>query len=320
MNDNIILEHGVWNATGVYQLATAGTNTLRLNFTPGWPVVVLDSGSVTYTDGSWHHVAGVFDTDTDTAYIYFDGTLSNSRTETREVGDGGSKPIYIGSRGGTGNYFTGKIDDMRVYNRALSPREVAALAGGGSEQAAVTLNTSLDVDNDLFVQSGVLDVSDSNCSSASCSLNISGDWNNIDLFSSRSGEVILDGTSHTINGTTDFYNLTKNESSNDSTDEVLTFENSLIFTIRNILDFNGRDSDDRINIVSDSGGTSASLNVTGGQQVVHWADVTDSTADTHNIVCQQCVNGGGNDNGDSEPHWIFGTASSRGRIRVIQIN
>ena len=45
-----------------------------------------------------------------------------------------SQPVSIGARylqkpDAWGNFFDGRIDDVRIYDRVLSPDEVAALAG-----------------------------------------------------------------------------------------------------------------------------------------------------------------------------------------------
>jgi len=41
-------------------------------------------------------------------------------------------PFSIGRRGGAGAPFTGRVDDLRIYERGLSPAEVASLSGGAS--------------------------------------------------------------------------------------------------------------------------------------------------------------------------------------------
>ena len=41
-------------------------------------------------------------------------------------------------RGTLINYFDGRIDDVRIYNRALSAAEIAALAGGATTAPSIT--------------------------------------------------------------------------------------------------------------------------------------------------------------------------------------
>jgi hypothetical protein len=45
--------------------------------------------------------------------------------DRRRGGATGDSPVTIG--GGGNNYFNGKIDDVRIYNRVLSASEVKSL-------------------------------------------------------------------------------------------------------------------------------------------------------------------------------------------------
>ena len=88
-----------------------------------------ESADTFVTIGTWHHVAGVFDPNGGVQAIYLDGvqTLS-SQPAAAIVADPLSTTIRIGCRGDDSNYFPGVIDDVRIYSRALSATEVAALA------------------------------------------------------------------------------------------------------------------------------------------------------------------------------------------------
>ncbi len=84
--------------------------------------------------GSWQHVAVVADGTTarlyrnavEVASAPFDGTLN---TSVRALGIG-AKPDDSGMKPDKGNagYWDGKIDDVRVYDRALWVEEIRALA------------------------------------------------------------------------------------------------------------------------------------------------------------------------------------------------
>lgn len=79
--------------------------------------------------GVWTHVAGVYDSATQTLRIYVNGTMDPT-TGTGAGPVDGTGPLMIGNAQGS-NQFTGLIDDVRVYARALSDAEVAMLAAGG---------------------------------------------------------------------------------------------------------------------------------------------------------------------------------------------
>ncbi len=85
----------------------------------------------------WHH-AVVTNDGTDLSF-YYDGVKSGSRglpSSGSGIAYGGSPRLAIGERSTTalGEPFTGGVDDVRLYNHALSQAEVAALfnAGGGT--------------------------------------------------------------------------------------------------------------------------------------------------------------------------------------------
>jgi hypothetical protein len=85
--------------------------------------------------GQWTHVAGTYDGTS--LRIYVNGVLENTTTfgpqifpGTDDVGIGGT---VAGLPSGTANYtFNGKIDEVAVYNRALSTQEIQTTCHAGS--------------------------------------------------------------------------------------------------------------------------------------------------------------------------------------------
>mgnify|MGYP001980151636 CR=1 FL=1 len=68
------------------------------------------------------------------ASIYVDGQeVTNSRTDgTGTLLSDAANTFNIGSRGGTDAFFNGLIDDVRIYDRALSAEEIQALYQSGN--------------------------------------------------------------------------------------------------------------------------------------------------------------------------------------------
>jgi hypothetical protein len=135
-SEKMLLEHSVWGASNTYQLTTFGNSTLAFNF----PSLHGNDGSLTtsfnFSDGAWHHVVAAFDDAGNSVSLYVDGTLRNSKTSNQSIGVAGPSPTYIGSRGGSSHFFPGQLDDVRIYNRALTPADVSELfnmdGGAGS--------------------------------------------------------------------------------------------------------------------------------------------------------------------------------------------
>jgi hypothetical protein len=81
------------------------------------------TGLRTPTFNAWNHI--VFTGDSSGAVSYLNGTLDNS-SATAFITPDNAEAFTIGySLYGT--YFPGLIDDVRIYNRALSPTEVQDL-------------------------------------------------------------------------------------------------------------------------------------------------------------------------------------------------
>uniref|UniRef100_UPI00262434A2 DUF4347 domain-containing protein n=1 Tax=Zoogloea sp. TaxID=49181 RepID=UPI00262434A2 len=78
----------------------------------------------------WHHVMYVFDDANDVHSLYIDGSLIVSAANTNTIYYTGATTTYIGRHPTTtpGFDFEGQLDDVRIYDRALTATEVGALA------------------------------------------------------------------------------------------------------------------------------------------------------------------------------------------------
>ena len=78
-------------------------------------------------DGKWHLVGVTYDGKA--MKFYADGKEIGATTKASGAIDtGGDAPAYIGSYKGTGEFFKGGFDDVRLYNRALSTGEIKTMA------------------------------------------------------------------------------------------------------------------------------------------------------------------------------------------------
>jgi hypothetical protein len=76
--------------------------------------------------GTWHHVAGVYDGVQ--LKLYFDGVLAGASNVTGNL-VGYETVLRMGANGALTEMLSGKLDDVRIYNRALSEAEVRYLVG-----------------------------------------------------------------------------------------------------------------------------------------------------------------------------------------------
>ena len=83
------------------------------------------AGTVLINDGKWHHVVAQFN---GTAIsVYTDGKYDNSKAKTTTPTSNNNLKVRIGNLPGYTDYFNGSIEDVCIYNRALSAAEILQL-------------------------------------------------------------------------------------------------------------------------------------------------------------------------------------------------
>ena len=76
----------------------------------------------------WHHV--VFVIDTDSASLYVDANFYASLPSDNTSGSGSNNMAFIATKYTLSDFFNGKIDDIGIWNRALSECEITELYTG----------------------------------------------------------------------------------------------------------------------------------------------------------------------------------------------
>ncbi len=107
-----------WNSSGTQGIQTTG----------------LPVGSL--TDGQWHHI-GLRRAGT-RVELYVDGRLQGSTTSAGVMGAAG--PLRLGRGSSSTLWWNGALDDVRVYGRALSATEMAALSDDQPALRLLALN------------------------------------------------------------------------------------------------------------------------------------------------------------------------------------
>ena len=81
------------------------------------------------TDVQWYHVGFVYDADTLHRRLYVDGILV-AEDNSAVAGVPSNEGLYIGASKNleAGTFFSGMIDDVRIYKQALTTEEIATLA------------------------------------------------------------------------------------------------------------------------------------------------------------------------------------------------
>jgi hypothetical protein len=88
------------------------------------------AGTTAINDGAWHQIVGTWEQGTRIMRLYVDGQPQSSRVTSFSNLDAlNDLGLVIGIRSGWGTpyAFTGTLDDVRIYGRALNGTEVQAL-------------------------------------------------------------------------------------------------------------------------------------------------------------------------------------------------
>jgi hypothetical protein len=120
-----IITWGTNSPGGAWRFGINDKGLLRLDVNGGYAV-----GSSYINDDMWHHVGvacGV--TDANSVRLFVDGildTISDSKSQKISTVDGAD--VKFGAPLGSGPYFKGMLDDVRIYDRALTTGQMWALA------------------------------------------------------------------------------------------------------------------------------------------------------------------------------------------------
>lgn len=112
-----------------------------------WPYYQ-SNGGPQLTPGQWYHIVGRYDSATGRMSVFVNGVeygVATHAAKPKIIANNGS--FYIGNRG-TGNYMKGMLDEVRVFNRALTDEEIA------SRYAATLPVVTTPVDGSVAVNAG----------------------------------------------------------------------------------------------------------------------------------------------------------------------
>ena len=114
-----------------FHLLPDGNIVFALRSGPTGPYLDIFSSTV-LNDDEWYHVAVVFDNANDTATIYINGVSDATDTYAYALPNN-AEPVFIGAFAATSNNFDGIIDEVGIWNKALSPAEIASVYRSGIE-------------------------------------------------------------------------------------------------------------------------------------------------------------------------------------------
>jgi hypothetical protein len=137
-----------------YQISFSSTEVIKVGFETSTGADFFVNSPNTYNDNQWHYAVVTYDGSSN-LILYIDGVqVASKSTGGASPETSGTKPVREGANSRVtppSNFFTGEIDEVRVWNDDLTPTEVAnAFAGTNFNTADQVLY--LDFTN---VQSGL---------------------------------------------------------------------------------------------------------------------------------------------------------------------
>lgn len=123
VGQNDAIEYGFISPTTI-QIWTPGGGSLDTTYS--------------FPDNTWHHVATI--ADGKSIKNYFDGVFVNQTTATASNYGSSTYNVHVGGGGAfdaTGNHFTGEIDEVAIFQKAISADRIAAHFKAGKEGGEV---------------------------------------------------------------------------------------------------------------------------------------------------------------------------------------
>jgi hypothetical protein len=108
-----------YGSPGYWQFWISSANVLRFSSSDGHPSL---AGTVNICDGQWHFVSVVCARNSK-AQLYVDGLADGSAQNMAGGNVSSNAPVRLGSSNKPSLWFKGTIDEVRIFNRALSVAE-----------------------------------------------------------------------------------------------------------------------------------------------------------------------------------------------------
>jgi hypothetical protein len=92
------------------------------------------TSAIDYNDGQWHHGVVTFDNPNNIVRLFVDGAQIGTLSTTSNPDNTGSQPLRIGGNAQslTEDFFIGQLDEVGVWNRALTNAEITSLMNTGT--------------------------------------------------------------------------------------------------------------------------------------------------------------------------------------------
>jgi len=133
------------NTNSSYLLRINSNGSIKAVVYTGGTAQVNESTTTGYADGNWHHFVFTFENGVGTK-LYIDNGTPNTDSFTNSI-DNDSADFEIGRKGDNSNFMNGKIDEVAIWNAALSSDAVQEIYNATYNNTGKALDLSTDYNN-----------------------------------------------------------------------------------------------------------------------------------------------------------------------------
>jgi hypothetical protein len=108
---------------------------IRYDIYDGTHIPIL-STSPNLADGQWHHIASVRDTAAGKLYLYHNGSLVDTEDDTTTMSANNNVHVELGFGRAPDRFLQGNLDEVCIFNNALSAGEIASVMTDGCQPNA----------------------------------------------------------------------------------------------------------------------------------------------------------------------------------------
>jgi hypothetical protein len=126
------------NSNYAYEFESASKYIFRI----GVGIELSSADTVSNELNTWIHLCVAY-SNADGGYLYTNGIAVDSIDGTGDDLGTNTETVYIGGRSGASDIMDGKLDEVRIYNRALSASEIKALYDGSKQTVVNKTNKSV---------------------------------------------------------------------------------------------------------------------------------------------------------------------------------
>ena len=144
--DLVDKSHGFVDFTGWTFQGDSGTGIVRFGVGSGSDFPEATGTGENLLDGQFHYVVGTWSPDDHTIRLFIDGVLR--ATDDLQTPVNNTRDLNIGYAWGGGSaqrFFRGTVDELQIFDRALSPAEILSYYTATSVQSLIVSPTSLSV-------------------------------------------------------------------------------------------------------------------------------------------------------------------------------